>query len=61
MKAKDWVILRLVYEITSNEAYVARTNSDVMRSIMYLMRKYGAKHMSECLFKLNEEKESNDE
>jgi hypothetical protein len=61
MKAKDWVILRLVYEITSNKAYVARTNSDVMRSILYLMRKYGAKHMSECMFKLNEEKESNDE
>lgn len=61
MKAKDWVILRLVYEITSNEAHVARTNSDVMRSILYLMRKYGAKHMSECMFKLNEEKESNDE
>jgi hypothetical protein len=61
MKAKDWMILRLVYEITSSEEYVARTNSDVMKSIIYLMRKYGAKHMSECMFKLNEEKESNDE
>jgi hypothetical protein len=55
------MILRLVYEITSSEEYVARTNSDVMKSIMYLMRKYGAKHMSECMFKLNEEKESNDD
>jgi len=61
MKAKDWMILRLVYEITSNEEYVARTKSDVMRSILYLMREYGTKHMAECIGKLIEEKESNDE
>lgn len=61
MKAKDWIILRLVCEITSSEGYVYRTNSNVMRSIMYLMREYGTKHTAECINQLIKEMESRNE
>jgi len=55
MTSKDWIILRLLKlstDINPRDAYLSQ---DLVRSYMYLRRKYGYKFVSDCMYELRVE------
>jgi hypothetical protein len=55
MKKKDWIILRLIRVATISNPQVAFNSIDIARSTLYLLRKYGQKHLFACIRELEQE------
>lgn len=55
MDKADWIILRLVTVMVQGEARLT-LKPDVQRSVLYLHKKYGKKHLFKCIDALHAER-----
>ena len=56
MKAKDWMILRLIMLALKCDTRTAMVSRDMAESTRYLIRKYGVKTLNQCVDQLIEER-----
>jgi len=56
MSKEDWIILRMLFVAVECDARKTFKSVDAVRTISYLLDKYGRKHVRKCVDQLHEEK-----